>query len=160
MEPMASNLSDWPATGARRIADRHARAARGTEPMFQTADLEMRHVSDKGLGVFARRAFEPGDTVEVVPIIVVIPPDQVPLIEATDIFHYYYYWGADLKSAAIAGGFGSFYNHSLRPNVRMVREPEQGRLLVVAHERIAVGDEILFNYRAARDDEPLGFEPV
>ena len=70
------------------------------------------------------------------------------------------YWGADLKSAAIAGGFGSFYNHSRRPTVRMVREPEQGRLLVVAQERIAVGDELTFNYRAARDDEPLGFDPV
>ena len=130
------------------------------EAKFQTADLEVKHVSVKGLGVFARRPFEPGDVVEVAPIIVVIPPERVPQIEATDIMDYYYYWGPDLRSAAIAGGFGSFYNHSPRPNARMVRDHEQGRLLVVALERIPAGQEITFNYRAARDDEPLGFDPV
>jgi SET domain-containing protein len=128
--------------------------------MFQTEDLEVRHVSVKGLGVFARRPFEQGDVVEAAPIIVVIPPEQVPLIEATDILEYYYYWGTDLRSAAIAGGFGSFYNHSPRPNARIVREHAQGRLLVVALERIRAGEEITFDYRAARDDEPLGFEPI
>ena len=36
----------------------------------------------------------------------------------------------------------------------------QGRLQVIAVQPIAAGEEIVFNYRSARDDEPLGFEPV
>jgi SET domain-containing protein len=121
--------------------------------MFQTADLEVKHLDGKGLGVFARRPFDQGEVIEVAPVIVVIPAEQVPLIEVTAINHYYYYWGADLRSAAIVGGFGSFYNHNRLPNARIVREHERGRLLVVALEYIPAGEEITFNYRAARDDE-------
>ena len=127
---------------------------------FQTADLEMKPVLGKGLGVFARRPFAPGDLVETAPVIIVIEPAQVPLIETTPIVHHYYYWGEDLRSAAVIGGFASFYNHSPAPNAEMVRDYQQGRLLVVARQPIAAGEEITFDYRAARDDEPLGFDPV
>jgi SET domain-containing protein len=128
--------------------------------MFQTADLEVRHLPGKGRGVFARRAFAPGEVIEYAPVIMVIPAEQVPLIEVTPIMPYYYYWGADLTSAAIAGGFGSFYNHDPRPNARMIRDQPNERIVVEALAPIAAGDEITFNYRAARDDEPLEFDPV
>ena len=128
--------------------------------MFQTMDLEVKHLHPKGLGVFARRPFDQDEVIEIAPVIVVITADQVPLIEGTPIMEYYYYWGADLKSAAIVGGFGSFYNHSRQPKARIVREHERGRLLVVALQHIRAGEEITFDYRAARDDEPLGFDPV
>src|SRR5579859_2032795 len=128
--------------------------------MFQTADLELRKMPGKGLGVFARRPFDQDEVIEVAPVIVVVPADQVPLIEGTPIEPYYYYWGPDLKSAAVMGGYGSFYNHHSQPNAKIVREPERGRVLIVALEHIRSGDEITFNYRAARDDEPQGFEPI
>jgi SET domain-containing protein len=128
--------------------------------MFQTADLEMKPVAGKGWGVFARRAFAEGEVVETAPVIAVIEATQVPLIETTPIVHFYYYWGEDLQSAAVVGGFASFYNHSQSPNAEMIRDHRQGRLQVVAVRPIAAGEEVTFNYRAARDDEPLGFDPV
>jgi SET domain-containing protein len=128
--------------------------------MIQTADLELKHLPGKGQAVFARRPFAPGDVVEVAPVIAVVEPSQVPLIETTPILDYYYYWGEDLQSAAIIGGFASFYNHSRSPNAEMIRDHQRGRLQVIAVQPIAAGEEITFNYRAARADEPLGFEPV
>jgi uncharacterized protein len=129
-------------------------------PMCQTADLELKPVPGKGQGVFARRPFAPGDVIETAPVIAVIEPAQVPLIETTPIVHYYYYWGEDLRSAAVIGGFASFYNHSRSPNAEMLREHQRDRLQVIARQPIAAGQEITFDYRAARDDEPLGFDPV
>ena len=128
--------------------------------MFQTADLEMKAVPGKGLGVFARRPFARGDVVETAPVIAVIAPVQVPPIETTPIVHYYYYWGEDLQSAAVIGGFASFYNHSSSPNAEVFRDHRRERLQVSALRPIVAGEEITFNYRAARADEPLGFEPV
>ena len=57
---------------------------------------------------------------------IVIPANEAPLIRDTRLAHYYYEWGDDCRSAAIALGCGSLYNHSYAPNARFeFREAEE-----------------------------------
>ena len=62
----------------------------------------MLHISDtkqKGRGVFAQKRFVKGEVIETAPV-VVIPTEQVKLIDQTVLTNYYYDW--ENQAAAIA----------------------------------------------------------
>ena len=104
-----------------------------------------------GKGVFTSEDIPKDSLLEICPIIL-IPPEDMPLIEKTVIYNYFFTWGEDDKSGAIALGFGSIYNHSTTPNAYYLVDYDEGTVLVYANKDILAGDEICFNYNGDADD--------
>jgi hypothetical protein len=104
----------------------------------------------KGRGVFALQDFQPGDVVEICPVIVFeCPYDDLP----TELQEYVFDW-SDLDSSAgkdmqgIAMGYGGMYNSDNRANMRYESMTEGAQLLqrFVAQRQIKAGDELTINY--------------
>lgn len=112
----------------------------------------------KGRGVFAQKRFSKGEIIERSPVIV-IPTEQVKLIDQTVLFDHYYVWNE--RRAAIALGFGSLYNHSYHPNSFYVKKFDECIVEHIAYRDIEVGEEITANYNGSVDDlSPIWFNVV
>ncbi len=116
--------------------------------------IEVRDIIGKGRGVFALRAFRPGETVERAPVIVI--PEEQSKSDDPVLDDYFFAWGASLQEAALALGYGSLYNHSSRPNSRFVRRMDQRALHIIACRGISAGEEITILYN--HFEEPIWFE--
>lgn len=112
--------------------------------------LEVRHAPNKGRGVFAAADIAAGQLIEAVEVIVV-PADQIETLEATSLCDYYYKWGEDSLSGALALGHASLYNHSYRPNVRYVKHFDRGLIEFFALRGIVSGEEMTINYNGDPD---------
>ena len=114
--------------------------------------LEVKETKEKGRGVFALKNFRKGSVIEVCPIIAIIKDDQCP----RSLEKYPYQWTK--KKCAIAGGYGSFYNHSYSPNADVDYDRKNKLIMLIAKERIIKNDEITFCYYEDEDvGWPLGF---
>jgi SET domain-containing protein len=109
------------------------------------ADITIGNSEGRGRGVFAARRFESGETIEVCPVIALSETDARAL-DGTGLYGYYFGWGQDGKSAAIALGSGSLYNHSPSPNATHHKHVADGIMSVVAARRIERGEEIFIRY--------------
>jgi SET domain-containing protein len=118
--------------------------------MHRQVSLEVRHTPKKGRGVFAAAEIAEGRLIESVEVIVV-PADQIKTLEATSLCDYYYKWGEDSASGALALGCASLYNHSYRPNARYVKHFDRGIIEFFALRDIACGEEITINYNGDPD---------
>src|SRR5437868_273220 len=98
--------------------------------------------SISGLGVFASEEIQEGELIEEVPIIL-IPDEQLADLTKTRLRDYYFAWGHGFQPAAIALGFGSFYNHSYSPNARYFKNIEGSTIQFVAIKKIPIHEEIL-----------------
>jgi uncharacterized protein len=123
---------------------------------LQTQSLEVRQVPRVGRGVFALASFDVGEEVEVCEVLLV-PEEQVPHIDQTVMFSYYYGW--QHGSAVVALGFGSLYNHSYRPNADYVKDFESGVIRIVALTAIGPGQEVRIDYSRG-GTHPLWFDPI
>ena len=114
------------------------------------ADVTIRYSEGRGRGVFAVRRFEPGETIEVCPVIALSEADARKL-DDTGLYDYYFGWGTDGKEAAIALGFGSLYNHSFAPNTVHRKNATDGTVSILAVKAIAPGEEIFIRYDPGAD---------
>jgi len=123
------------------------------------ADITIGTSEGRGRGVFAARRFEPGETIEVCPVIALCETDARAL-DGTGLYDYYFGWGKDGKAAAIALGCGSLYNHSPSPNARHRKQEAQGVITIAAVRRIEPGEEIFIRYDTgvAGDAQQMWFE--
>jgi SET domain-containing protein len=120
--------------------------------------LYLANAGPKGRGVFARVAFAAGERIERLPVIV-IPQAQLEFLEKTSLSYYSFSWGVDLNDAAIAAGFGCFYNHSYEPNAVYLKLVDQGFIDIVAFRPIGEMEEITVNYNGSPNDRtPLWFD--
>ncbi len=111
-----------------------------------------------GRGVFAKRKIEDGELIEICPVIVV-PPHDLAKIHSSHLHDYYFLWGDDEKSSAIALGYGSLYNHSYTPNAEYAMDFEGETLNIHAIRSIEPDEEITFNYNGdAADATPVWFD--
>ena len=76
-----------------------------------TGALEIRRVQGKGRGVFARRAFAPGEIVERCPVIA-MPGEQWEHVDRTALEAYCFKWGADLQTQLINGRIKPLFQRS------------------------------------------------
>jgi SET domain-containing protein len=113
-------------------------------------------IAGKGRGVVAERDFAAGEIIEQAPVIVV-PASDVEEICETHLDHFWYEWDDD-GSCAIAGGCGSFYNHSFDPNVDFNKDFSGLTMIYVALRAIRAGEEITINYNGPGYLDPLHFE--
>ncbi|HLD00012.1 MAG TPA: SET domain-containing protein [Patescibacteria group bacterium] len=114
--------------------------------------LVVRKVLRKGRGIFADRNFKKGDVIEVCPVVVLSAKDR-KVIDQTALYDYYFSWGRDKKKAAIALGFGSFYNHSYAPNAVYKKDFLHHEIRFIAVSNISKGKEIVVNYNGKVDDQ-------
>jgi SET domain-containing protein len=117
--------------------------------------MRIKKTKNAGLGVFATRDYQKGDTVEECRIIEISPKDR-KIIDKTDLYNYYFSWGKNLDKAAIALGNVSLYNHSYKPNAKYIKDFDNNKLLFLAHTDIQNGDEIRVNY----NEDPSSLIPL
>jgi len=113
--------------------------------MHQVPGLYISDVNDKGRGVFTAQEIPDGALIEVCPVLVV-PKAELPVIHKTVLHDYYFLWGEDMDDCAIALGFGSIYNHEVRPNANFILDIENQTIDIVAIRDIQPGEEITLNY--------------
>ena len=123
------------------------------------ADITIGSSEGRGRGIFAERRFEPGETIEVCPVLALSEADARKL-DGTGLYDYYFGWGTDGKAAAIALGYGSLYNYSPSPNAIHRKHQADGFIAVTAVQRIECGEEIFIRYDtgAAGDTQQMWFE--
>ena len=120
--------------------------------------LVVRDTEIKGRGVFAQRDFELGEIIDIANVIV-IPKQQVKLINHTVLCNYYFGWHGE--SGAIALGYASLFNHSYQPNALYVKKFDQQVIEIIAYKYIREGQEITINYNGNVDDlTPIWFDVV
>ncbi len=111
-----------------------------------------------GRGIFTSRDIVEGSILEICPVIV-LPPEDIPLIHKTRLHDYYFLWGEKEDHCAIILGFGSFYNHSYRPNAEYFPDYEHLTMDFKAIKPIQAGEEITVNYGGDPNaEEKLWFE--
>jgi uncharacterized protein len=114
------------------------------------------HTDHKGRGVYTAMDISSDTPIETCPIII-IPLNQGPLLDQTELYNYYFIWRDD--ALAIALGYGSLYNHSSIPNARVVYDFESEEIVIEATRAIIAGEEITINYIDAEEfDIGLWFE--
>lgn len=104
----------------------------------------------KGLGVIAEVDFKKGDTIEIIPLLL-MPMKEFELIKQTKL--YYYFFEYTNSHFAIALGYGSLYNHSYTPNARYLYSFKNKQLIIKAIKNIKKGEEIFFNYNYYPNDK-------
>lgn len=106
----------------------------------------------RGRGVFTAANINKGDLIEICPVII-IPPKEVKLLDKTELHDYYFCWPKPTKSACIALGYGSIYNHSSKPNAEIVLDLETRSLQFHCIKKIKAGSEILIDYSGGEKKE-------
>ena len=108
-------------------------------------------------GMFTYQAIEAGNAIEVCPVVVFSKKER-GVIHNTILHGYYFTWGEDDQSGAIALGYGSMYNHSFQPNARFLVDFEMETISIRSIKDIAAGEEITINYNGDPEDQtPLWF---
>ncbi|KQC05567.1 MAG: lysine methyltransferase [Methanoculleus sp. SDB] len=112
----------------------------------------------RGRGVFAGKDFDPGDEIEICPVIVLDTPAERSHIDRTRLYDYYFAWGEGEERTAIALGYGSLYNHSYLPNADHAPDCAAGLIRIFACRPIRKGEEITINYTGSPDSrDPVWF---
>lgn len=104
-----------------------------------------------GNGVFAARNFKKGELIESAHLLTFTPRER-KILEKTKLNYYVYPWRST-RSAAIALGYGSIYNHSYEPNADWKQDFKKEMMTYKALRDIKKGEEILVNYNGEPDDK-------
>lgn len=97
----------------------------------------------KGRGVFARKRFKKGETIELAPFILIPPKDDKKL---TGTIIESYWFEVKGKWTALGLGFTSLYNHSEKPNATFFINQKSRTIRIQATQQIARDEEILIHY--------------
>jgi SET domain-containing protein len=115
-------------------------------------ELYLMNIDGKGRGVFCTEDLNEGDVIEICPV-VVCPPKDTKHLDKTTLYHYYFMWGDDGKSAGLVLGYGAMYNHSYDPNAIYEAYYEDEIFKVIARRHIPANTEITINYNFYPDDK-------
>lgn len=125
--------------------------APGPDDVAATARTYVAESPLGGRGVFAAEAMASGEVVEVAPVIV-FPPDQRDLLEASALRDHWYGWTDD-GDAAVAFGHASFYNHAEDANCDYEAHEVLDALVVRLRRDVAAGEELTIDYTAGGEQE-------
>jgi SET domain-containing protein len=115
-------------------------------------NLYVKNAADKGRGVFAANPIRKGAIVETAPVIV-IPDEDIDLIDKTAIADYYFKWGD--SHFAMVLGYGSLYNFSETPTVSFEADLKNQLMIFRAIRSIQKDQELTIHYLC-----DLWFDPV
>jgi hypothetical protein len=113
----------------------------------------------KGIGVFASRAIEAGEVVEVSPVIQLkLEFEEMEVDLKRRVFNWERL--ASLQGiSAIALGYGSMYNHANPANMRYSSDFAGEAIAFIAVRAINRGEELTINYNAT-GGEPVSGEDI
>lgn len=94
-----------------------------------------------GRGVFATRAFDEGDLVEICPVVLI--EDELGSIPEP-IRRLIFNWPQGRYALAL--GYGSIYNHADDPNLEFNRDVEDLAIRFNALRTIEIGEQLTINY--------------
>jgi SET domain-containing protein len=117
----------------------------------QIPGLFIMHDTIKGRCIYTALDIRKGDIIESAPVIV-LPPKDLHLIHQSGLHDYYFLWGDDRKSCALALGYGSLYNHEQHPNTDYIFDFGDNSIEFFAIEDIAANSEITINYHGEPGD--------
>ena len=100
----------------------------------------------RGRGVFTAEPLQPGDVIEICPVIV-LSGDDLASIHQTRLHDYYFLWGEQRQECAIALGYGSLYNHNENPNAEFTMDFSEETIIFTCLKPIYAGDEITIHYQ-------------
>ena len=120
----------------------------------QIPGLYIYHDENKGRCVYTAFNIKKDDVIEIAPVIV-LPPDDLPIIHKTSLHDYYFLWGKDQKECAIALGYGSLYNHAIHPNANYIINLADQNIKIFAIKDIQAGEEITINYEGEPGNSSL-----
>lgn len=127
-------------------------------PLHASDYIEVKRISRKGRGVFARRFIPAGTVFEQVPVIVLPDEEVLESTENSVLASYVFDWGEG--TVALALGFGSMYNHSYSPNARYDDRGRQTKIFTALRD-IEAGEEVTINYNGHEEDlTPVSFDVI
>ncbi len=118
--------------------------------VFTPPQIKVKAVNGKGRGVFATRDYASGELIETCPVLL-FDAAQTEHFENTDLWHYLFNWDEETGQLALLFGYGMLYNHSFKPNARMVHDHANERTEVYAETDIKMSKEIMLNYLGEPD---------
>ncbi|RMY49952.1 hypothetical protein D0865_07187 [Hortaea werneckii] len=125
--------------------------ASGVVSLQRSAPLYLINNTPKGRAVFAGRDIPSGSIIDICPVLMLDPVENVEHVEKTVLYHYTYNWpmtdpasGKPKKTQAVILGLGSMFNHSTEDqNVGWKRDLENG-LVVYRALRDVKEDHLTF----------------
>lgn len=112
-------------------------------------------IPNSGKGVFASENIKKGEVIEVAPILVLDFQDFIDT--KWNVLFEYYFWMDDF--VALALGFASLYNHSIKPNCKYELKRKEKIITFTSVKDILKDEEICFNYKGSLNPKtPLWFE--
>lgn len=113
---------------------------------------------NRGRGVFCAHDISEGDLIEICPMLL-LKKEELETIHKTSLHDYYFLWGEQRDTPAIALGNGSIYNHETNPNADFILDFEDESIEIVAIKNIEAGTEITINYHGEPGNkEKIWFE--
>jgi len=112
---------------------------------------------DRGRGVFTTEPIESGTTIEIAPVLVLNALDREK-VEQTLLYDYIFEWGEDHKSAAVALGYASIYNHTKLANCKYDMDYEYQTISIITLRDIEQGEELFINYNGEGGADPTWFK--
>ncbi len=102
--------------------------------------------TSKGRGVFASRAYRPGELIETSPVLLIdsrhfdLPPELTKYV-----FSWQGLTGGESRQA-LAFGYGCLYNHANPASMRYSGDVENNCIHFFAERPIGIGEELTINY--------------
>jgi len=112
--------------------------------------LSESRIPKAGLGVFANRLIKKGEVIEECPVFV-LPRKDYPTVKKTILRNYYFMWGK--STSGICFGYGSYYNHSYKPNATYKKNIKAKTIKFVSLINIKKDEEITVNYNYGKPNE-------
>lgn len=98
-----------------------------------------------GLGVFSSNKISKGETIEECPFLA-FPQNKNEKVPAFSNYTFCFPRGEIWTTHALVMGYGSYYNHSEKPNVDWYTLNQSGIFVFVALDDIEEGQELFINY--------------
>ncbi len=108
-----------------------------------------------GRGVFTAADIPKGSLIEICPV-VVLPPEELKILNDSKLYDHYFLWGKKQDRPAIGLGYASLYNHSEDPNTEFLFHYKDRTIYYQSIRDIKAGEEITVDYHAGKL-EPVWF---
>jgi SET domain-containing protein len=106
--------------------------------------IDIKQTTDMGRGVFAATEFNPGDVIEICPVIP-LTPQEASLLKSSRLENWFFEWH-DYNETAIILGAGMIYNHSFTPNAVYEFNFENENVIFRCLKKIEKGEQIFIDY--------------
>lgn len=120
--------------------------------LTQISGLYIIEDAERGRGIACLNDIPEGSTIELCPTLMLNTKDT-KVIHDTHLHDYYFLWDIEMRTSAIALGYGSLYNHSREPNCDYQLNDLTQEIHFFAIKDIPAGTEILINYQTLETGE-------